>query len=208
MRTAIQIVLVLVIVLLAYLLIESIQRPIRFNKEVASREDVTINRLKDIRKAQVAFKDVNGKYTGSFDTLLSFVKNDSFTIVSKILLQGWDPDKFTEAEGIKKGLIKVSETKKSVLDSLFGKDYPVDRLQYIPFTNGKKFIMGAGQVPTVSGVVVKVFEVYANFDTLLADLDPQLVTNYTYEREKVTHFPGLRVGSLTEATNNAGNWEK
>jgi hypothetical protein len=33
------------------------------------------------------------------------------------------------------------------------------------------------------------------------------VTNYCEEREKITGYPGLKVGSLEEATNNAGNWE-
>ncbi len=208
MRTAIQVVLIVVIIILVYLLIESIQKPIRFNKEVQAREDVTIERLKDIRTSEVAYKDVKGKYTGSFDTLLNFVKYDSFPIISKVLLPGWDPDLYTEAEGIKRGLIKVSETKRSVRDSLFSKDFQIDKLRIIPYTKGIEFHIGAGKVETGSGVVVNVFEVYALYDTLLAGLDRQLVTNYIYERQKVTKFPGLKVGSLTEATNNAGNWEK
>lgn len=208
MKTVIQIILFLAIIALGYLVWESIQKPIRFKKEVNLREDATIKKLVDIRKMEVAYKDVNGKYTGSFDTLINFVKNDSFSIVRKDYQQGWDPDTYTEQQGIKKGLIKLSVTKKSVLDSLFGKNYPISNVVYIPYTDERKFKLGAGEVTTGSKVTVKVFEASVLYDTLLAGLDPQLVTNYIYEREKITKFPGLRVGSLEEATNNAGNWEK
>ncbi len=208
MKTAIQIILFLAIIILGYFVWESIQAPIRFKNEVDRREEATINKLIDIRIMQVAYKDVKGKFTGSFDTLIDFVKHDSFPIVRKDFQEGWDPDLYTEKEGIRRGLIKVSVTKKSVLDSLFGRDYPIDNIKYIPFTSKSEFIMGAGQVETGSKVSVKVFEVSALYDTLLTGLDEQLVINYIYEREKITKFPGLRVGSLEEATNNAGNWEK
>ena len=67
--------------------------------------------------------------------------------------------------------------------------------------------MGAGELQTGSKVRVRVFEVKVPYDVLLAGLDPQSVINYTEEREEITGYPGLKVGSLTEATNNAGNWE-
>jgi len=38
-------------------------------------------------------------------------------------------------------------------------------------------------------------------------MDEQLVANFNDERIKLTGYAGLKVGSLTEATNNAGNWE-
>ena len=43
-----------------------------------------IEQLKDIRKAQNAYKDVNNKYTGSFDTLISFIKSDSMPMIKSI----------------------------------------------------------------------------------------------------------------------------
>lgn len=207
MKTAIQIVLLIAIIALGYFVYDSIMEPIRFNKDVKVREDATVEKLKNIRTVQVAYKDVYGKYTGSFDTLINFIKYDSFPIPAKYILPEFNPDEMTEKEGIAKGLIKLTVTKISVKDSLFAPDYPIDRLRYIPFTNGKEFKLGAGEVPTASKVTVKVFEAYALYDTLLAGLDEQLVTNYIYDREKITKFPGLKVGSLTEATNNSGNWE-
>lgn len=208
MRTVIQIILAIVIVFLGYTLINNINKPIRFQEEVTKREQAIIARLIDIRKAQEAFKEKYGKYTGSFDTLINFIKTDSFEIPRKDYLPGWDPDLYTEEQGIKKGLIKITITKKSVLDSLYGKNYNVDELRYVPYTNGYQFTMAAGELMSSSGIKVKVFEAYALYDSILKDLDPQLVTNYIYNKEKIMKFPGLKVGSLKEFTNNAGNWEK
>ncbi len=209
-KPIIQIIFGIAIIILAYLIWESIQKPIRFNKEKDVREVATIDKLKDIRTIQILYKDKYGKFTGSFDTLINFVNLDSISIPKKDYLPGWDPDTYTEREGIRLGLIKVENAYKKVLDSLkhhlITKD--IDELRYIPFTDHSKFVMGAGEVMTGSKVRVKVFEVYALYDTLLNGLDKQLVINYIDEREKIVKFPGLKVGSLKEATNNTGNWEK
>ena len=59
MRAAIQIVLGILIMVLAYFVYESIMTPIRFNKLKDVREEAAIKRLIDIREAQKAYKDVN-----------------------------------------------------------------------------------------------------------------------------------------------------
>lgn len=209
MRTAIKIVLALAIILLGYLLIESILQPIRFNKDRTKREKTTIARLVDIRTAQVAFKDKFGMYTGSFDSLINFVKYDSFPVVRAI---GSIPDSLylagmTESEALKLGLIIRDTLYVSVLDSIFKAGYPIDSIRYIPYADTNQFFLGATEVETASKVKVKVFEAHVINDILLHGMDRQLIINYTAERVRITNFPGLRVGSLEEATNNAGNWE-
>lgn len=209
MRAAIKIVLALAIILLGYLLIESIMKPIRFNKEREKRETATISRLEDIRTAQVAFKDKYGRYTGNFDSLINFVKYDSFPVVRAI---GSIPDSLylegmTEEEAIKQGLIIRDTMYVSVLDSIFFPKYPIDSLHHVPFSDTARFFLGAAEIETGSKVKVKVFEAHVLNDVLLHGMDRQLIINYNAERVKITNFPGLRVGSLTEATNNAGNWE-
>ncbi|MDP2114571.1 MAG: hypothetical protein Q8K69_10995, partial [Bacteroidota bacterium] len=74
MKTVIQIVLVAVAIILAYLLYTSVERPLDFEKAKKERYNATIERLKDIRKAEIAYKDIHGKFTGSWDTLINFVK--------------------------------------------------------------------------------------------------------------------------------------
>lgn len=212
MRTVIQIILGIAILALAYFVYESIMTPIRFNKAKDIREQAAIERLIDIREAQKAYKDVHLVYTSSFDTLIDFLKNDSFSITKAI---GTIPEELIDElgslrkareEALEKGLIKRETTNISVKDSLFDKNYPIDSLRYIPFTNEKQFKMEADEFTTSSNLNVKVVQVSVLYEDLLKGLDPQLVVNYTYERERIVKFPGLKIGSLTEGT-LTGNWE-
>lgn len=212
MKTVIQVALLVAIIVLGYLLWESIQKPIRFNKEMARIEAATIERLKDIRSAQLAFRAEYHRFTGDFDTLITFLKTDSFRVVKAI---GSVPDSMidelgrerAERQALKDELISRDTIKLSVKDSLFHKNYYIDSLRYVPFTDGHEFELGAGVLQTVSKIGVRVFEAKVPYDVLLSGLNRQLVINYKETREKITGYPGLRVGSLEEATNNAGNWE-
>ncbi|MCK4663095.1 MAG: hypothetical protein KAT68_09540 [Bacteroidales bacterium] len=219
MKTVIHIVSLIIIILLILLLVRSISKPINFKKEKTKRYDKVITDLKDIRKAQIAYKDIYGKFTGDFDTLTNFVKNDSMPLVRQI---GMLPDTLTEIMALDMGLIitimpedKTEEellaegylirdtVKICVLDSLFGAIYPIDSIKYIPFSNGVEYKLGAGVFETGSKVKVQVFEASAENFTILNGLNRQLIINLNDGKD----FPGLKVGSLTEATNNAGNWE-
>ena len=197
------------IFVLAVFLVARIMQPINFKKERIKRENAAIERLKDIRKAEESYKDKYGKYTASFDTLIHFIKTDSFELSAYNVVGNWDPDVMTKQEAIKKGLIERTIIKKSVRDSLFAPGFDIEKIKYIPYTDDKKeFTLGAGEVETGSQVKVKVFEAYALYDDLFNGMDRQEVINYEDQRYKITQFDGVKVGSLTEANNNAGNWEK
>lgn len=200
MKRIITIVLALVSVFLVYRLYSSIMAPIDFQKEKNRRYAITIDRLKDIRTAQVAYHSENKKYTGSFDTLINFIQTDSFRVVRQI---GSLDDSLAVAEGrVRRDTISVC-----VRDSLF-KDYPwIDSLRFVPFTHGQEFKIQAGQLMTGSKVVVQVFEVSVPNKILLNGLDRQEIINLDDLAHQLDRFPGLKVGSMTEATNNAGNWE-
>jgi hypothetical protein len=201
MKTVIHIFLAVAIVVLGYMLVDSIRQPIRFQHEQRARYNRTIDRLKDIRRAQLAYRSMYGEFTGSFDTLINFIKSDSFRVVMAIGFE--DDDAEVASAQIIRDTIRVS-----VRDSLFPAHYIIDSLRYVPYTGGREeFFLGAGEVMTGSGLSVKVFEARVHNDVLLRGLDRQLVINMNDERVKRDQFPGLRVGSLTETTNNAGNWE-
>jgi len=211
MRRVIQVLFVILIFILGYLVIESIMTPIRFNKEVELREKATVNRLKEIREAQKAYKDVYKKYTGSFDTLIAFLQTDSFEVMKAIgeIPEDWLNELgFEEAKkkALAEGKISRETTMIPVKDSLFGKNFPLDSLQYVPFTDGARFEMAASEITTSSNLLVQVVEVYVLYDTLLFDLSPQLVVNYNDEKLKLAGFPGVKFGSLEEGT-LSGNWE-
>ena len=210
MKTALNIVFTIIIIVVAYFLVESIMEPIRFKNERESREDAIKERLIDIRTAQEAFKSVKGYYTGSFDTLVTFLKTDSLPLVFKI---GSLTDEMiasgitTEREAVRKGLISRDTSYIPVRDSIFDKGYPVDQLRYVPGMEKTEFQMSAGRVMTTSMVLVNVFEAYVLNDVCLSDLDRQLVVNYNDQRTKITGFPGMKVGDVKVPNNNAGNWE-
>ena len=210
MKTALNIVFTIIIFVLAYFLLESIMKPIRFNKEKDAREAAIKERLIDIRTAQEAFKSVKGYYTGSFDTLITFLEADSLPLVFK---RGSLTDEMiaagitTEKEAVKKGLISRDTSYIPVRDSIFDKGYPIDQLRYVPGMDKTEFQMSAARVMTTSMVLVNVFEAYVLNDVFLGDLDRQLVVNYNDQRVKITGFPGMKVGDVKVPNNNAGNWE-
>jgi hypothetical protein len=61
----------------------SINGPIKFNQVKNDRYTLVIDRLKDIRTAQIAHKDVNGFYANNFDSLVSFIDKGIFTVIEK-----------------------------------------------------------------------------------------------------------------------------
>ena len=211
MRRIIQVLFVLIIVVLGYLIVESIMEPIRFNQEVEVRESATIKRLVEIREAQKAYKDIYKQYTGSFDTLISFLDTTSFQVVKAI---GDIPEEWLDKMGFEKarlkaladGIISRDITMVPVLDSLFGKGFNSDSLRFVPFTQDVSFLMESGEILTSSNLTVQVVEVSVMYDDLLNGMDGQLIVNYTDERIKIVGFPGVKFGSMEEGT-LSGNWE-
>ncbi len=210
MKTVIQTALVIVCIVLAYLIYQSIQRPISFEKEKKARYDATIERLKDIRKAQIAYKDVYGRFTGSWDTLINFVKYDKVKVVRKIgnITDSMLEKGITERKALQMGLITRDTIRESVLTTIFNDSYKIDELKYIPAPDTvAEFQLGSNVIATGSGIRVPVFEAKAHNNIILRGLDEQLRINLNDQRRIQQKYPGLKVGSLEEANNNAGNWE-
>ena len=210
MKTVLQVVLFLVAAALVYLIYASIKRPIDFEKEKTVRYNATIERLKDIRKAELAFKDVHGRFTGSWDTLLQFVQHDSIKMVRKIgnITDSMLEKGITEKKALQMGLIVRDTIRESVVASIFGSGFNVEQLRYIPVPDTiAEFQLGATIIETGSGINVPVFEAKAHNNILLRGMDQQLRINLNDQRRIQNKYPGLKVGSLTETNNNAGNWE-
>jgi hypothetical protein len=208
MKKLIQIALGIAIVVLAYFIWESIQTPIRFNKEKDQRYAATIQQLKDIRTAQTAYKAEYGKFTASFDTLIDFIKNDSMKLVraegsisDELLAQGW-----TEAIAVQEGLIVRDTIRIAIKDTLFPENFNADELWKVPYTENYSFEMATATL-IVSKLNVKVFEAKVLNNILLDGMDRQLVINLNERMKNQNNFPGVKVGDIVEPNNNAGNWE-
>ncbi len=200
MKYLIHIVSVALVVFLGLKTYDSVMSPIKFNEVREARFVHVVKRLKEIRKAELAYKKEYKKFAGSFDTLINFVKFDSVKVEIKI-------GSVDDSLAVARGEVVRKTVKFPVIGRVFPEGFCADSLSIIPFSQGEKFKLGADEVKTASGTKVKVFEAKAGYNQILWDLDPQELVNLNDEKEQNGHFPGLKVGDLNEATNNAGNWE-
>lgn len=209
MKQSLQVLLFISIVLMGYVVVDSVNQPIRFNKAKDARQKAVVGRLVDIRTAQVAFKNKYGHYTSSFDSLIGFVKFDSLPLVNKqgALTDSMIEAGITEKKAMALGIIIRDTTYISVKEEIFTKDYPIDSLAIVPFTVQDSFKMEAGSVTTQSSVEVKVFQAFVPNEVYLHGLDEQEIINLNAFASKYSRYPGLKVGNILEANNNAGNWE-
>lgn len=209
---------------LVYLIVDSIMQPIRFNNAKDYRERVAIQRLKDIRDLQVAFKSETGHFTPSFDSLKNFYNNGTIKVIMQI---GSNDDSLAvvNTEKVKKRNPRITsqqlldmykkgerlvfsvENKIPVKDTLFNgrNDFDIDSIAFVPFS-GDSIVMESA-IKRVSGVNVPLFEASIPYKQLLVGLDNQLRINLDAERTQTGRYPGLKVGSITAPNNNAGNWE-
>ena len=225
-KAIVNIVLLLAIVGITYKIVQSIQEPVQFNKAVKAREAVGIQRMKDIRDLQVAYKSVNGKFASTLDSLILFYNTGNMEVLMQV---GSNDDSLAVAhtEAIKKANRKITAqdlynlylagdknlvfTVKSeipVRDTLFRSrtDFVIDSLKYIPFS-GKQLTEMEAVIKKVSGVDVPLFEARMPYKKLLKGLDNQLRINLDADRKAQNRFEGLQVGSVNTPNNNAGNWE-
>lgn len=204
MKKVLQIVLGLVILGLAYYFYRQIMTPLEFQKDRAEREAEVIKRIKDIRSAEQAYKQVYAAYCDNMDSLLKFVLNDSLTMDRTI-------GSFDDSIAVAEGRVTTEKFRVAVKDTIFTTkltDEEIMQLAFIP--NGKdgaKYILAADFFETESGVTVPVFECKAPYKDFLHDLDKQELINLIDERKGLNKYPGIKVGALDQATNDAGNWE-
>ena len=228
-KILVEILLALVAVGCVYGIYRSIMKPVNFNKEKDQRKDVAVQRLKDIRTLEVAFKGVNGRYTADIDSLINFYNTGKMDIIMQVGSKD-DSLAWENTERVKKAFKKLSKdelnqkfmelyrqgeklvfsisTPIAVKDTLFNNrpDFFVDSLKYIPFS-GKQLVETDAIVKTVSGVQVPLFEARMPWKALLKGMDNQLRINLDAECEDQNKYEGLQVGSVTAPNNNAGNWE-
>ncbi|MDR0725746.1 MAG: hypothetical protein LBF59_07060 [Prevotellaceae bacterium] len=201
MKTIIQIILGVIVVVLAYLLYDSLMEPIRFKEAVKYRNELVVQRLKDIRELQVAYKDRYGRYSGGFDTLINFYKNDSLKIVKQI--GSWD-----DSLAVAQKLVYTDTIRVAVKDSLFRNvaGFNIDSIAIVPLVR-EPFQLQAVSYMSISKVVIPLFEASVHNDVYLKGLDRQAIVNLSDEQENMNKYPGIKVGSVTQPNNNAGNWE-
>ncbi|GER60496.1 hypothetical protein [Patiriisocius marinus] len=215
MKLIIQLVLWVLIAFLAWQLYSSIIGPVKFNEKRDARYAKVIDNLKDIRSAELAFKEINGKFTGSFDSLIRFIDTAQFARVQRRDTFYAD-EKKNRAFGLdaKTGGYILEETLIDTLgftpikDSLYGGTDRYKRMMKIPVEGVD------AEFELKAGVVIKNDDPYSAFeakvakDVILGDLDKDLLS----QEKMVVSVEGvngkyIKVGSL-ETVDTSGNWPK
>ena len=98
-----------------------------------------------------------------------------------------------------------------MLKAIFPTEYTpetINQLAIVPFSNNAKFELKVdNNFVNGTGIRIPLFEASTEYKTYLSDLDHQEMLNAIDLQEKLDKFAGLKVGSVTEPNNNAGNWE-
>ncbi|MEK9958177.1 MAG: hypothetical protein VW578_05215 [Flavobacteriaceae bacterium] len=205
MKLAIQAVLWVLCIVFSYQIYDSINGPINFNETKNERYADVINRMKEIRKAQIAHKDVRGVYANNFDSLVSFIETGIFTLIEKRDSSYMEYDRTYRIDMLREVVVVDTLGFVPVKDSLF-KDDSYKLLSQVPVEGiDAKFSIKANVI-NKNGYRVPVFEVKVAKNVILHDQDKDLLKQ---ENETVSvdgvNGPEIILGSLTEVSTN-GNW--
>lgn len=206
LKIVVNLVLWIIIIVLGYLTFMSVYGEIQFNQLKEKRYTVVIDRLIDIRDAELAYKQVNGKFTDNFDELVKFIDNGEFTITQRRDSTVKDAD-LTRQFGVDmfKDIVLIDTLgKKSVKDSLFGADTRYKQMMNVPVGEpGAKFKLQAGMLDDIA-----VFQASVDKSVILNDQPKNLIEK---EKQVVSvdgvNGPTLMVGSMEEIK-TTGNWPK
>ena len=211
MKKLFQIILAVAILGLVYVIYVQISTPIRFDKETKAKKAQVIDRIKDIRTAQRAFKSKYQHFTASFDSLSAFVLTDTLELERKIV----DEDDSAAMAMLKKsGKKNIEKFKIAVIDTIFAPKkvtrQDVENFRFIPGTGNKaQFIMEAGIITTESKVVIPVVECRAPYKAFLDTVAyrQEVINLIDEEQNNFNRYPGVKFGSMDSGNNEAGNWE-
>ena len=178
-------------VMLMWAVYGSVNDVLKFRKEKAATNKLVIQRLKDIRVAEIAFRDAHGVYTNDLDTLQEFIKHGMIPEVKKI---GQKPDTLTELEALDLGLIVRDTVMEPAMNRFMNEKalkesrnapFDIDAFIYAPPSDQDRFILTAGMIQS-GGRNVPVFQAK----------DPK-----PFDPPDT-----LWVGSMTKST-TSGNWK-
>ena len=184
----------------------SINGPIKFNQVKNDRYTKVIDRLKDIRSAQIAHKDVNGFYANNFDSLVSFIDNGIFTLIEKRDSSYLEYNRTYRIDMLKEVEIVDTLGFVSVKDSLFGNTESYKMMAKVPIAGTDSEFSINADIIDKNGYQVPVFEVKVRKDIVLFDQNKDLLDQ---ENKAISvdgvNGPEIILGSMTDVS-TSGNW--
>jgi len=206
MKTGAQIFLWLLSLFFSYKIYDSINGPINFNKVKEIRYSQVIDRMKTIRKAQIAHRDVKGFYANNFDSLIKFVDHGIFTLIEKKDSSYLQYDRIYRIDMLREIVVIDTLGFVPVKDSLFKENNDYKLMSKIPIDGLDASFEINSDIIIKNNYRVPVFEVKIAKNVILYDQDKDLLKQ---ENETVSvdgvNGPEIILGSLVEVSTN-GNW--
>jgi hypothetical protein len=195
------------IIFFSYKIYDSINGPIEFNKVKNKRYAQVINRLKTIRKAQVAHKDVKGVFSNNFDSLIKFIDEGIFTLIEKRDSSYLEYDRVYRIDMLREIIVIDTLGTVTVKDSLFKENDEYKRMAFIPIKGVEDSVFKIqSTIIDKNGYKVPVFEVKVSKNIVLFDQNKDLLKQ---ENDVISvdgvNGPDIILGSLSNVSIN-GNW--
>ena len=207
LKPIINLVLWALIIFLGYITFMSVYKEIKFNQLKVERYKTVIDRLVDIRDSQLAYKEVNGEYAGSFDKLINFVENGQVPITQRrdtLVLDEERTAAFGGVETFKTITLTDTLSYYSVRDSIFKGSNRFKTMADVGVgKEGAKFKLEAGkidEIPVFEASVDKAIVLFGQ-EAYLIDKEKQAFSIAGVKGETV------KIGSMEEVS-TSGNWGK
>ena len=192
------------IAFLAYMVYSSVMDPIQFGKEKQARYTDAIGNLIDVRKSELAYKSVNGRFTNNWDKLVEFIDTAQYTLISRKDTSYMAYDEVYRMDRLKEEIIIDTLGFVSVKDSLFKTSTSYKTMMIVPYTDGMKFELKTAVIDK-NGIKVPVFVARVKKTDLLNGMDSQLVQEAIDAFDVKGNY--LQVGDINQSS-VSGNWPK
>ncbi len=145
-----------------------------------------------------------------------------FALILICFLSVYSPMRFQEErekreQTVKERLVTIRQAEESYkkVTGVYSGDFATlikggflaDSITLIPYSDEERFELAATMQTEKSGKQTPLMECGAQYQQYLNGLDENSIANLIENANESGHYPGLRIGDLTSANNNAGNWE-
>ena len=191
---------------MVFAIYQSITSVGKFNTVKEKRYLKVIDRLKDIRNSQIAYKSINGIYCDNFDSLINFVETAQYTLIQKRDSSFLEYDRTFRIDMLREVIVVDTLGFASVKDSLFANSDRYKNMSKVPIDGVDERFLIKADVIDKNGYNVPVFEVRVSKDIVLFDQNKDLL-----KQEKGlmsvdgVNGPDIVLGSLSDVSSN-GNW--
>jgi len=195
------------VIFFSYMIYISVNAPIKFNEVKTERYLKVIDKLKDIRNAQIAYKSVNGVYADNFDGLIKFIDTAQYTLTQKRDSSYLQYDRVYRIDMLREVVVIDTLGFASVKDSLFGNSNRYKNMAQIPIKGVDATFSIKSDMIKKGDYDVHVFEVRVSKDVILYEKKYKdlLKQEKTLMSVDGVNGPDLVLGSMTEVSTN-GNW--